>query len=299
MRMIFIWTVVLEWTRQKKRCDPDEGTAMTVYNEHRLNIPPFTGWILSEYDEPSIVEGLKTCSALLDEARILEESRNRVGVVALPGRDEKTREFVVKEFRVQGVNRWKSILLPSKAQKAWRGSLALIERGFLTPRPVAYCERKTSLFLDQSYFITEYVPGLEEVRAQFRELPHDALIPLLRELGRYLARCTERGILHRDLSDGNVLVEREEDGQFRFFLLDTNRIRCRKHIGTFKGIKGLIRLGVPLELQRYFLEAYLSPSSVKRVHWSWYRLNKSCFSMYIRLKKSLRLKKLAQKLKIQ
>jgi len=272
---------------------------MTVDKERGLDIPPFTGRILADYDEPSIVEALKTCDALLEKARILEESRNRVGVVSLPGRDGKEKEFVIKEFRIQGVDRLKSILLPSKARKAWRGSLALVERGFWTPRPVAYCERRTSLFLDQCYFVTEYVPGLEEVRALFRELAPEELTSLLRELGLYLARCTESGILHRDLSDGNILVEKKNDGEFRFFLLDTNRIRSKKRVGAFRGIKNLIRLGVPPEFQRLFLEVYLAPSSVGGAHWLWYRLNKSCFSGYLQIKKWLGLKKLAQKLKIQ
>jgi serine/threonine protein kinase len=283
----------------RERRDSGEKTAMTVDQEHTLDIPPFTGRILSDYDDPTIVKALKDCDALLEEARILEESRNRVGVFALPAKDGRTTELVIKEFRTLGVNKWKSLVLPSKAQKAWRGSLALVEKGFLTPLPVAYLERRTSFFLEQSYFITEYVPNIEEVRRLFRELPHEELTPLLRDLANYLARCAGSGILHRDLSDGNVLVERKGGEQFRFFLLDTNRIRLRKRVGTFKGIKSLIRLGVPLELQRFFLAEYLFRSPVKRVHWLWYRMNKSSFTAYTRLKELLKLKKLAQRLKIQ
>ncbi len=268
-------------------------------HEHRLDIPPFTGRILSDYDKPTIVEALKDCDALLAGARILEESRNRVGVIAVPVKEGGAKELVIKEFRTRGVNRWKSLGLPSKAQKAWNGSLALVERGFLTPLPVAYLERRTSSFLEQSYFISEYVPDIEEVRGLFRELPPEDLTPLLRDLAHYLARCTQRGILHRDLSDGNVLVGKRENEPFRFFLLDTNRIRCKKRIGTFRGIKSLIRLGIPPRLQRFFLVEYLFHSPLKRVHWLWYRLNKSCFTEYIRLKNLLRLKKLAQLLKIQ
>jgi serine/threonine protein kinase len=272
---------------------------MIVVQERTLDIPPFMGRILLDYDEPAIVEALKNCDALLEDARILEESRNRVGVIALPAKDGRTTELVIKEFRMQGMNKWKSLVLPSKAQKAWRGSLALVERGFLTPLPVAYLERRTSFFLEQSYFIAEYVPNIEEVRGLFRNLTHEELTPLLRDLAEYLARCSESGILHRDLSDGNILVERNGGEKFRFFLLDTNRIRCRKRVSAFKGIKSLIRLGIPPELQRFFLTEYLSRSPVKRVHWFWYRLNKSCFTEYIRLKKLLKLKKLAQRLKIQ
>ncbi len=272
---------------------------MTVGQERTLVIPPFTGVILSDYDVPAIVEVLKNCDALLDDARILEESRNRVGVIALSTKEGRTAELVIKEFRTQGVDKWKSLFLPSKAQKAWRGSLALVERGFLTPLPVAYLERRSSFFLVQSYFIAEYVPNIEEVRGLFRNLSHEELSPLLRDLAKYLGRCSESGILHRDLSDGNVLVERNNGEPFRFFLLDTNRIRSRKRVGTFRGIKSLIRLGIPPELQRFFLAEYFSRSHVKRVHWFWYRLNKSCFTGYIRLKKLLKLKKLAQRLKIQ
>ena len=272
---------------------------MTVSQERTLDIPPFTGIILSDYDEPAIVEALKKCDALLDDARILEDSRNRVGVIALPTQEGRTAELVIKEFRTQGVDKWKSLVLSSKAEKAWRGSLALVEKGFLTPLPVAYLERRSSFFLEQSYFIAEYVPDIEEVRGLFRNLSHEELIPLLRELAKYLGRCSESGILHRDLSDGNVLVKRNDGEPFRFFLLDTNRIRSRKRVGAFKGIKSLIRLGIPPELQHFFLAEYFSRSHVKRVHWFWYRLNKSCFTGYIRLKRLLKLKKLAQRLKIQ
>jgi hypothetical protein len=133
----------------------------------------------------------------------------------------------------------------------------------------------------------------------FRQLPHEELSPLLRELARYLARCVSSGILHRDLSDGNVMVDKKVSERFRFYLLDTNRIRIRRHVGTFRGIKSLIRLGIPPELQRLFLTEYLSPSPVKSIHWLWYRLNKSCFTGYIRFKQLLRLKRLAERLKIQ
>jgi serine/threonine protein kinase len=272
---------------------------MTVDREHTLDIPPFTGRILPDYDEPKIVEALRDCDALLEEAHILEESRNRVGVIALSAREGTTTELVIKEFRTQGVDKWKSLVLPSKAKKAWRGSLALVEGGFLTPLPVAYLERRTSFFLEKSYFIAEYVANIEEIRGLFRDLSADELTPLLQDLANLLARCAGSGIIHRDLSDGNVLVERKRDEPSRFFLLDTNRIRRRKRVGKFKGIKSLIRLGIPPELQRFFLAEYLFRSPIKRVHWLWYRLNKSCFTGYIRLKELLKLKKLAQRLKVQ
>jgi serine/threonine protein kinase len=133
----------------------------------------------------------------------------------------------------------------------------------------------------------------------FRELAQEELIPLLRDLARYLARCTAAGILHRDLSDGNVLVRKEKGGALQFYLLDTNRIRLKNNIGVLKGTKSLIRLGIPPQLQRFFLEEYLVRTPIKKVHWLWYKFHKSFFTGYIRFKELLRLKKLAHKLKIQ
>ena len=272
---------------------------MTESKERTLDIPGFTGRIISDYDVPALVEAFKDCDALLGRSLILEESRNRVGVITLSYEHDKAAEYVIKEFRVQGVTKWKSIILPSKAKKAWRGSLALVERGLLTPLPVAYLERRKSIVMERCYFICEYAPETEEVRGLFQELPPEELTLLLRDLARFLARCAASGILHRDLSDGNILVETKKDGPFQFFLLDTNRVRCKNKIGAFRGIKSLIRLGVPRELQRSFLSEYLLPSPVKGIHWLWYRWNKSCFTGYIRLKDLLRLKQLARRLKIQ
>jgi serine/threonine protein kinase len=272
---------------------------MTVVEGIVFDIAPFKGRILPDYNEPTILEALEDCDALLKGARILEASRNKVGVCTLPDKDGVAIEFVVKKFRIRGVDKWKSLVLPSKAQKAWQGSLALVERGFPTPLPVAYLERRESFFLERSYFITEFVPNLEEVRGLFRTHSPEELTPLLRDLAKFLARCVRSGILHRDLSDGNVLLERQSGGLVRFFLLDTNRIRTKKRVGSLRGIKSLIRLGIPPDLQRFFLEEYLFQSPVKRIHWFWYQVNKSCFTGYIRLKKFLRLKKLAQMLKIQ
>ena len=58
---------------------------MTEKLAHKLDIPPFKGRILSDYDVPAVVDSLKDCDALLEKSRIIEDSRNRVGIVSIPG----------------------------------------------------------------------------------------------------------------------------------------------------------------------------------------------------------------------
>lgn len=266
-----------------------------------LNLPPFKGRIQARYNFPLFIKAISDCQSLLSgpDCEVLLDSRNRVGTVNLPLPDGKRIEIVIKQFRSIGVDKLKSIFLPTKAFKAWRGGVALLEREIETPFPVAYLEKRKALFLDQSFFLTERVSGVEEIRFLLRNLPPSELRELLALVARHLSFCHKKGILHRDLSDGNILVKKENEDKFRFYLIDTNRIRIKRRIGLLKEIKNLIRLGVPPPVQRFFLEQYLETSQLKRYQWLWYRTNKMIYSWFVELKKKLRLRQLAQRLKIQ
>jgi serine/threonine protein kinase len=267
----------------------------------RLELDPFSGRIHPDFNTSGFTVAISDCAALLSDpsCRILEESRNRIGVVRLSLDEERAVEIVIKEFRTQGVDKLKSRFQASKARRAWRGSLALAEAGFGTPLPIAYLEKRTRSFLEQSFFLTEYISDVTEIRILFRELSSDALDQLLRELACYLSRCTETGIYHRDLSDGNILVRKGSNGQNQFFLLDTNRIRCKNKPGTLRGIKSLIRLGIPRDRQKAFLAYYVHRPGLSGWPWLWYRLNKISYTNYVAFKRALGLRKITQKLKIQ
>jgi serine/threonine protein kinase len=261
----------------------------------------FSGRSHPDYNTPDLNAALGDCAAILGHpsTRILEESRNRVGVARIALDEKRTVEVVIKEFRTVGVEKIKSLFQSSKARRAWRGSLALTEAGLGTSHPIAYLEKRRGSFLDQSYFLSEYISDTTEIRILFRELSSDALDRLLEELALFLSRCTRAGIYHRDLSDGNILVRKSNDEQNQFFLLDTNRIRLKKKVGSLRGIKSLIRLGIPLDRQRSFLSHYTHRSSINGWPWLWYRLNKVSYTNYVALKRALGLRKIAQKLKIQ
>ena len=269
--------------------------------DQSLSLPTFKGRIQASYNHPLFVQEISDCSRLLNDknTEILLDRRNRVGIVALPQQDGKNVDIVIKQFHSRGVNKLKSLFLCGKAFKSWRGAVALVKRRIETPAPVAYLEKRKGLFLDQSFFLAERVSGVEEIRFLFPKLPPSELRELLVSLSQYLSICHKKGILHRDLSDGNVLVKKDKPEEFRFYLIDTNRIKVKKRIGLLSGVKSLIRLGVPLDFQRFFLQHYLGTTHVKRFHWFWYRINKSLYTHFVELKKKLRLGQLAQKLKIQ
>ncbi len=118
-------------------------------------------------------------------------------------------------------------------------------------------------------------------------------------LARELRAAHDAGLLHRDLSDGNILVERGPDGSFRLHFLDTNRVRSRRRLGGRARAKNLIRLGIPQDRRREFLSLYAGgggpePSFIRR-----YERSKAAFERWLRFKKKARLRQWARRLKLQ
>jgi len=267
-----------------------------------LDLPPYSGEIAEEYATSEVTALFASPEKLLagEGAEILLEGRNRVGAVKIAAGRAGQTEIVVKEYHFYGINKLKSRFQPSKAAKAWRGARVLLDAGFETPFPIAFLEKRKGGFVAEGYFITGRISDAGEIRHLLRQLSEEALRPLLAELARTLVRLHEEGILHRDLSDGNVLVGKEADG-YHFFFLDTNRIRWRRSLGAAARAKNLIRLGVPPVLQSFFLEEYAAAGSrpLRKSFVFWYKLSKSIFTAWIRFKKVLGLKRLARKLKMQ
>ena len=267
----------------------------------RLVLGPYQGMIDPAYDDPALLGAISPPEEIWSRpgVEVLIDKRNRVGMMRLRLASGVSADIVLKEFSSRGVNGLKSLLLPSKAAKAWRGALALRQKGLATAAPVAYLEKRKRGRVDSSFFLAERIEGAEEVRHLFRRFPPDDLRALLASLARHLSVCHDRGILHRDLSDGNVLVRKEPDGRLTFFLLDTNRVRVRKKIRGLARAKNLIRLGVPAAYQESFLREFFHPRPLSKAGWLWYKMNKTVFNGYIGLKKRLRLRQIARKLGIQ
>jgi serine/threonine protein kinase len=163
---------------------------------------------------------------------------------------------------------------------------------------VVFLEKRKGRFIEQSFFLSEMIENVEEIRFLFPRLEPDKLKELLSALADYLSRIQSEGILHRDLSDGNILVKRDGD-VYVFYFIDTNRIREKRKVGTLSQIKSLVRLGIPRDFQKYFLGQHFKTDKTPTFIWFWYRFNKVRFTWIIELKKKLHLKQIAKKLKIQ
>ncbi len=266
-----------------------------------LILPSYQGRVSDSYEKPSFLQALEDCEGILErkDSIIFHRGRNRLGIVTLPLDQNMEIEVVVKEFRPQGVERVKAFFSPGKARKAWRASNILRKVGIDTPFPIAYLEKRGHFSKKTGYFLSERISGAKELRHYWQMLPPSEYEGFLSALAKYVFSCHESGILHRDLSDGNVLVSKDEKEGFKFYLVDTNRIRIKKKITLFMRVKNLIRFGIPGEYQFLFLKKYFRAEKVKKPIFLCYKINKMCYSHYLLLKKRLRLKKLAQILRLQ
>jgi len=302
-----------------------------------VRLGAFKGRVHPDYDTPDFLRALSDCRVLVfgPAARVLLEKRNRVAAVSIPvsnpsiiphaatisvpavsgplsataaadpciagaaGAASSAVDAVVKEFRASGFKKIKTLLVPGKALKAWHGAAACLVRKVPTPLPLAYLERRERGFVVESYFVAARIDDAREVRDLLRTLPPEDLSRLLAALARFLVFAHNQGILHRDLSDGNILVRSSRPGVYDLFLIDTNRIRVRREVPLLGRVRNLVRLGVPPAYREDFLRLYLGDRRGGPALRFWYGINKKWYTGFVAFKRALRLKKLAERLGIQ
>lgn len=147
---------------------------------------------------------------------ILYEDRN-----VIKGDEVLNTKLVIKSFhRNYLTNRIRySFFHPSKAKRAYNNGLQLIQRGFLTPDPVAYIERYEYGLLNQSFFIC--------LRTDFTKLEFHFATggeQLMKQLAEFTFNLHKRGVYHMDFSNGNILCSKDND-QYQFSLVDNNRMK--------------------------------------------------------------------------
>src|SRR5690606_11199953 len=90
--------------------------------------------------------------------------------------------LVIKSYRrIYLPNRIRyTYFYPSKARRAFDYARFLLDKGFITPKPIAYIECKNNLLLTESYFVSEYTEF--QPLKYIRELPDDVQDVILDEI---------------------------------------------------------------------------------------------------------------------
>lgn len=164
-------------------------------------------------------------------------------------------EFVVKSFRCPHVfNRIAyTFLRKSKARRAYEYALTLISKSIQTPAPVAFIEQKKNGLFCNSYFISEFIEGYTHIREQMfgRKIETGFLYALI----NFITEMHSKGILHKDLSPGNILYKPSAN-TFKFSVLDINRMVFSNEISFKTRCKNFERLTANTEVLTEMAKIY-------------------------------------------
>lgn len=155
------------------------------------------------------------------------------GTILWDGRN-KIRSYAVEASMAEGVmvvKKFKHLSLiqkvvyamrTHKARKAYMNGLELVKRGFSTPEPLACVEIKNGPWLQNAYYLSgaTSLPCIEDLTDR-----DDWDKNLTKAFARFAAELHERGVLHHDLNDTNVLYAKDAEGGYTFTLIDINRMK--------------------------------------------------------------------------
>ncbi len=152
----------------------------------------------------------------------------------------------VKGYRYLGLlYAAKYMFRTSRALKSWKAAHALMVRGIDTPLPLAIVERRCGPLKLKSYLITRWHPNARELNTYVQTMTDTApktRTAFLAALAGVILNMHERGIYHADLKSNNILVEEREDGGWRFYIIDLDRVRFDHAVPFEKRVNNLAQI---------------------------------------------------------
>jgi tRNA A-37 threonylcarbamoyl transferase component Bud32 len=234
--------------------------------ESPTSVPPrrfcaagFRGELAVDLDGDDLAEVILRLSDPSSALETIHWGRNYLYANELSTREGPV-PVVVKQFKNQG---WRRVLVRrlrgSKAERSWRGATALAAAGIATPQPMLLAESDRAD--GPSLFVTRRLADVHEVRRFFRRLrdgtpagdfPEVDDSDFLARLGSFCRSIHDAGIIHRDLSMGNVLVRGQAASEL--YVVDCNRVRVGVRPGVWRRTREICRFPI---LERRHGEAFL------------------------------------------
>ena len=146
--------------------------------------------------------------ALLDKGKILKNGNT--STVALIEIDKK--HFVVKRYNIK--NPWhalKRCLRHTRAYTSWRNSIMLIFFDILTPKPVAFYEKRFGPFRSTGYFIMEHIDGTDAMTFfQSENIKTCETKKIAARFGGLFKSLADNSISHGDFKATNFIIKNGE-----------------------------------------------------------------------------------------
>ena len=232
---------------------PSSEIASPEGKVHAFRFEGLRGQVLAAAEPPDLEAEVRR---LIDPAAATESlhwGRNYLYRAELGSAGSEGIPVVVKLFRGDRLKeRWRQRWRGTKARLSWDMARAFLAAGVATPEPLLLIESEKSD--GPAFYVCRHLDGVTEARYLLRaaargkaaeEFPRIDLAAFLETLGATARRMHDAGILHRDLSVGNVLIEPHEPGEPpRLWLVDLNRAKRGGRLGMVSRLRDLCRLAL-------------------------------------------------------
>jgi len=197
--------------------------------------------VAKAYKKAQIETVLKSISK---KGTVVYKGRNTVKSIAVAKEEWNIKIFKRPHFVNKIVYRF---FRKSKAQRSYEFAQYLLDKGFLTPKPIAFAEERQGFFLLDSFYISEQL----NYDLTFRELITDTSYPerqkILEQFTEFTYNLQVAGIHFIDHSPGNTLIVKDKKGVYLFYMVDLNRMRFG-HLSYAQRIQNFARLSLTDEM---------------------------------------------------
>ncbi|NOQ64188.1 MAG: Kdo domain containing protein [Methyloprofundus sp.] len=143
----------------------------------------------------------------------------------------------------------------SKAQRSFDYAHILLDKGFNTPCPIAYAEQRSFWRITHSYYISEHIESDLSLHTLKMDIDYPDRTNILQQFIEFTYHLQMSGIYFMDHSPGNTLIVKQSEGQYRFYLVDLNRIKFGP-LSYQTRIKNFTRLSATDEMLEIMAEKY-------------------------------------------
>jgi len=182
-----------------------------------------------------------------------QRERNQIRLIDLNGEIINVKSFKKPNFINKIIYKY---LRKSKAKRSFEHANILLQNQIGTPEPIAFVEKFDFFGLTESYYLSSHL----NYDLTFREISQDFSYPdsenILQQFTQFCYKLHQKGIEFLDHSPGNTLIEKTNEKQYKFYLVDLNRMRFHKKMDFNTRIKNISRLTPKQEIVRFMSREY-------------------------------------------
>ena len=191
---------------------------------------------------------------------VVPEGRNKIKKFLIK-KDGKEEEINIKNFAKKNIISQiiYKYFRDSKAKRSYEYAKRLLEKNIKTPNPIAYFDNfinketkeKKSFYISEELkyeFTCREVFWDEKPPAEIEEVFLNEKGKIIKEFVKFTFDLHEKGIKFEDFSPGNVLIRREKNGEYGFYLVDLNRMTFDKNMGLWERMKNVSKM---IEFKKY------------------------------------------------